>query len=323
MGMGGTSFRPLPGWAGAVCVVLAVSCRTSDGTDGLRSLLQVDASAEACPSLVVGHRFGGWLEVEPDPEARPALESACLLEQTNGTEDAISVLSEAIDSRLASASLFEARGALYLGSGFPRAAAGDFQRAVALAPERSRCWYALGHSYEVLGLSRQALESLEHARSLGCDETGLYLSLARAYRALGRFGRAARHYEHALERLDGSPTEILVEAAVLTIEDSTRAASVEGLRDRIEACRGSVLSDDAWFLRALLRELPGEPAANIAATFQALDVAPAELRALTASLLIAMQLIDTETSTEARAELLATEQDQRARAALERCLGAQ
>ncbi|NOT28860.1 MAG: tetratricopeptide repeat protein [Planctomycetes bacterium] len=322
MGTGGISFRQLSAWAGAVCVAFFAGCRTSREADDLRSMLRVDDAATAGHSLVSGHRFGSWLEVEPDPLSTPALESACLLEQTGEREEAIAVLGEALQSGRESASVFEARGALYLGTGFPRAAAGDFQRAVALAPERPRCWYALGHAYEVLGLARQALEALEHARSLGCDDVGLFLSLARAYRALGRSGQSARHYQQVLTRQE-SPTELLAEAAVLASDDPARAASVDSLRERLESCRCTPLSDDAWFLRAILRELPGEPAMNIAAAFQALEVAPAELADLTASLLLSVQLLDSETSAEARAGLLAAEPDERRRAALERCLAPQ
>lgn len=323
MGTGGTSFWPLSAWAGAVCVAFLAGCRTSREADDLHSMLRVDEAATAGHNLVSGHRFGSWLEVEHDPVALPALESACLLEQTGAREEAIAVLGEALKSGRESASVFEARGALYLGAGFPRAAAGDFQRAVALAPERPRCWYALGHAYEVLGLARQALEALEHARSLGCDDTGLFLALARAYRALGRSGQSARHYQQVLGRLEGSSAELLAEAAVLASEDSARAASVDGLRERLESCRGTPLSDDAWFLRAILRELPGEPATDIVAAFQALEVAPAELADLTTSLLLSVQLLDSETSAEARAGLLAAEPDERRRAVLERCLAPQ
>jgi tetratricopeptide (TPR) repeat protein len=302
-------------------------CRLGRGlpveADDLRSLLQVDQAETARPSFVIGHRFGSWLEVEPDPAGRRALENACLLEQTGEIESAIAALSEVLESGLESASAFDARGALYLSSGFPRAAAGDFQRAVALAPQCARSWYALGHAYETLGLSRQALEALEHARDLGREDAGLFLSLARVYRCLGRSGLSARCYQRALPALGEPPTEILVEAAALAIEDSARAAGVESLSERLESCRGTPLSNDAWFLRALLRELPGEPARNVAVTFQALEVAPAELADLTASLLLSVQLLDAETRQEARAELLAAERDEGRRSALERCLPAQ
>ncbi len=270
----------------------------------------------------MGHLFGNWLEVEADPDANQTLENACLLEQSGQTEDAINLLGDELEGGRECAALFDARGALYLATGFPRAAAGDFQRAVALAPERARCWYALGHAYETLDLERQALEALEHAHSLGLDDAGLSLSLARVYRALERIGQSARHYQHAIECLDEPSTELLAEAAVLATEDPARAAGVENMRDRLEACRGTKLSDDAWFLRALLRELPDEASQDIAATFQALEVAPGELQVLTESLLSAVQLLDAETSAAARAELLAREPDENRRAALERCLAA-
>jgi hypothetical protein len=318
MGTGGISFRPLVGLAGAVCVALAASCRTSRGDDDLRSQLQV--STDMRPSLAVGHRFGRWLEVEPEPAARAVLERACLTEQTGSAEDAITVLSEALEDVRACASLYEARGALYLGTGFPRAAAGDFQRAVSLAPDHAHGWYALGHAYEVLGLAHQALEALERSSTLGHDEPGLLLSLARVHRSLGHAGMSARYYEQALERLDGPPTEILVEAAVLATEDSSRAAGVEALRDRLESCSGTQLSDEAWLLRALVRELPGGPTESVGATFRALEVAPEELATLTEGLLTALQLDDPETRAEKLADLLAAEPDAQRRLALERCL---
>ena len=191
---------------------------------------------------------------------------------------------------------------------------------MSLAPDHAHGWYALGHAYEVLGLAHQALEALEHASSLGHDEPGLLLSLARVHRALGRAGMSARYYERALERLDGPSTEILVEAAVLATEDSSRAAGVEALRDRLESYSGTRLSDEAWLLRALVRELPGGPTENVGATFRALEVAPEELATLTEGLLTALQLDDPETHAEKLADLLAAEPDAQRRLALERCL---
>jgi tetratricopeptide (TPR) repeat protein len=303
-----------------MCFVLALGCRASHEGVELRSQILVGTSEAPQPSFVLGHRFGRWLEVEPEPIARLALEDACLVEQTGSAEDAIGVLSEAIDDVSGCASLFQARGALYLGTGFPRAAAGDFQRAVALAPEDAHGWYALGHAYEVLGLYHQALEALVRALDLGDDEATLFLSLARVHRALGRAGMSARHYEQALARCKGLPAAVLVEVVILATEDSARAAGVEALRDRLETCQGAQLSDDAWLLRALVKELPGEPAENVGATFRALEVAPEELAALARGLLTALQLDDPETAAQAMAELLAAEPDARRRAALERCL---
>ena len=131
---------------------------------------------------------------------------------------------------------------------------------------------------------------------------------------------SARYYERALERLDGPSTEILVEAAVLATEDSSRAAGVEALRDRLESCSGTRLSDEAWLLRALVWELPGGPTENVGATFRALEVAPEELATLTEGLLTALQLDDPETNAEKLADLLAAEPDAQRRLALERCL---
>jgi len=318
MGNGGMSFQA-PAWPGVLCLTLLAACRSGRADAELRSL-RLEYAGD--PSLVVGHRFGNWLEVEPEPAARPVLENACLMEQVGETENAIEALGDELESGSACASVFEARGALYLADGFPRAAAGDFQRAVALSPERPRSWYALGHAYECLGLTRQALESLEHARTLGGEDAGLYLSLARVYRSLGRNGLAARHYERAIERLAEPSTEILAEVAVLATEDGDRAAKVTALRDRLESCRGTTLTNDGWFLRALLRELAGEKPQDVVAAFQALEVAPQELRALAQALSLALELLDPETSADARAGLLADEPDLARRSALERCLAA-
>lgn len=319
MGIGGISFRPLAGGIAALAVTLSAGCRTSSEVDALGSQLQVTTPDPAEPSFVVGYRFGRWLPVDPTPSARPSLEEACLLEQTSQEEEAIDSLGRAIESEPSTA-LFQARGALYLSTGFPRAAAGDFQRAVALTPEDARGWFALGHAYEVLGLWRQAVEALEHARALNGEDVGLFLSLARVHHALAHSGQSARYYALALPRLEGRSTELLVEAAVLATEDPERALAVEKMRERIEAGRGTPYSDEAWLLRALMRELPGESADKVGATIRSLEVAPEELTTLARSLLTAIQLVDPETSGEARTELLATESDAERKAALERSL---
>lgn len=320
MGTGGTSFQRLAYGIGALLAIQCASCRTSREGDDLHSQLQVSAGVSPPSSLASGHRFGRWLEVDPEPAARPALDSACLLEQTGASEEAIDLLGKALEDVRDCASLFEARGALYLSTGFPRAAAGDFQRAVALGPERPRGWFALGHAYEVLGLTRQSLEALEHAHALGGDALGLLLSLARVHRALGHPGRAACNYQRALRRMDAPVTEILVEATLLVAEDPARAEAVEKTRERLESCNGARLSDDAWLLRALVREIPGEPADKVGAMIRALEVAQDELGALAESTLTALRLVDAETREEARAELLAAETDGQRRALLERCL---
>ncbi|MSR61843.1 MAG: tetratricopeptide repeat protein [Planctomycetes bacterium] len=318
MGIGGTSFRRLAFGFGVLGAIAIVACRTGLEPASLHELQVVVAPGE--PSLALGHRFGRWLEVEVDPAGREALEQACLLEQKGESERAIELLGEALRDVTHSAPLFLARGALYVAAGYPRAAAGDFQRAVDLAPDRADGWYALGHAYEVLGLSRQALEALKHALALGRENSALQLSLARVYRALGRLGPSARHYELALAQLDPPPADLLIEAAVLTTEDSTQASGVEALRERLESCEGVQLSDDAWLLRALLREVRGEPFVNVAATFRAIEVGLADLALLTQNLLIAQQLDDPETAAEARARVLAGVTDAARRTALERCL---
>jgi tetratricopeptide (TPR) repeat protein len=286
----------------------------------MRSEVLVSDVREPGASFAVGHRFGRWLEVEPEQAARAALEDACLIEQTGSTEDAIGVLNDAIDDIQDCASLFQARGALYLETGFPRAAAGDFQRAVALSPDQSRAWYALGHAYEVLGLHNQALEALNRALDLGEVQPQVHLSLARVHRGLERLGMAARHYELALAWPGAATTEVLLEAVQLVTEDSARAAGVEALCDRLEACCGTKLTDDGWLLRELVKELPDESAKNVGATFRALEVAPMELAALTKALLVALQLDDSETAAQKLAEVLGAEPNPARRAALERCL---
>ena len=120
--------------------------------------------------------------------------------------------------------------------------------------------------------------------------------------------------------MDPPPIDLLIEAAALTIEDSSKVARVEVLRERLESCRGVPLSDDAWLLLALLREIRGEPAENVAATFRALEVAAQELAVVTHDLLIAQQLVDPETAAEALARVLESTSDGARRAALEHCL---
>lgn len=320
MGIGRISFRQLASWTGVLGAILCVGCRTSREGDGLDSQLRVSSAEPAKPSLADGHRFGRWLEVEPVGPARSTLERVCLLEQNGASEEAISLLGEALEETHGCAALLEARGALYLATGFPRAAAGDFQKAVNLRPDHARGWFALGHAYESLGLLRQALEALERAQTLGGQEAGLFLSLARVYHAQDRPGQAARSYRLALQRMDGRTMEVLIEAAVLATEDAQRAASVEKMRERLESCRGVPLTDDGWLLRALVRELPGEPAKKVGSTIRSLEVEPEELTAFAETLLIAVQLVDRETGDETRAELLAAESDPSRRKSLERSL---
>jgi len=316
MGMGETRIHALGVLAGALPILFA-ACQADPATQELRAEL---AGAEHGPSLAVGHRFGGRIAVEVTPEARAALEEACLLEQRNALEPAIEVLGEAIEDLPRCGALYEARGALYQATGFPRAAAGDFLRATGLTPGRAASWLALGQAYEALDLARQALEALEQAEQLGERGLALQLSKARVLRALGRRGLAARHYERALEQLSELPLEVLVEAAALAGEDRARAAEIARLRDGLEACRGASLSDEAWLLRSLLEESRGESAREVAEAVRALELPPAELESLTRNLLSAVQLADGETRSTARTRILDAEPDPTRRASLEGCL---
>jgi len=316
MGMGETRNLTLGALVGALPLLLA-ACQADPVAQELRA--RMDAGA-AGPSLVVGHRFGGRIAVEVDPESRAALEQACLLEQRGAIEPAIEVLSEAIEDFSRCGSLYEARGALYQTTGFPRAAAGDFLRATGLTPGRSQCWLALGQAYEALDLARQALEALEQAERLGEAGLGLQLSKARVLRALGRRGVAAQHYERALRALSELPLELQVEAAVLAGEDRSRANEIARLRDTLEACRGTPPSDEAWLLRSLLEESRGESPREVADAVRSLELPPEELERLTWNLLAAVQLSDAETRAAARTRLISAEPDPARRAALENAL---
>jgi tetratricopeptide (TPR) repeat protein len=281
-------------------------------------LLRVESASRPAGGAT-GHRFGRWLEVDAEARALAALEVACLSEQVGEAEAAIDSLSQAI-ADAPCASLYQARGALYLGAGFPRAAAGDFQKAVALDPSSGRSWYALGHAYEVLGLEHQALEALEHARALGPVDGGLCLSLARVHRSLGHVGRAAMHYEQALRLLVDPELETLVEACSLALEDASRADEVAAMRERIESCLHVRPSEDACLLRALLGELHDRPQESIMAAFRTLEMSSADLSLLTRFNLLALQILDPETGAECGERLLESEPDDARKAALARCL---
>jgi tetratricopeptide (TPR) repeat protein len=315
MGIGGIGFRSRIGKLGPALLALVLGCRASPDLDEVRTSPVPSNQTEG-----LGLRFGRWLEVEAEERTLAALREACLLEQVGESEEAMEHLSGALEELGPSPSLLEARGALYLCAGYPRAAAGDFQEAVRLAPERPDAWFALGHAYELLGLSHQALETLDRAVALGAWEAGAFLARARVLRSLGRAGLAAKDYDSALEGSEGRSTEILVEAVMLARADPSTSPQVEAFRERLEACRGTVLSDDAWLLRALLKELRGGTEEEVRTAFLALDVAPAELVLLAHSLLWAIQLADAETRAAARQELIEGETDADRRLRFERCL---
>jgi tetratricopeptide (TPR) repeat protein len=322
MGTGGTRFRSTigkPGPAAIALLALALTpgCRARPDMVEIRASLA--PSPEALVELEAHHRFGRWLAVRPEPRSRAALMDACLLEQVGSAEEAMTLLGEEL-KRGASPSLLEARGALYVAAGYPRAAAGDFQEATRLAPERASSWYALGHAYQLLGLARQALEALDRAETLGERQPGLFLARARALRTLERAGAAARDFAAALEGSPVHPEEILVEAVMLAGSRPERVRPVELYRERLETFRGTPLSDDAWLLRALLKELRGGSQQEVRTAFRALDVAPAELAQLARVVLVAIQLADPETAAGTRAALLEREADTDRRFRLERCL---
>lgn len=317
MGTGGTRFRSRIEKLGPALIALLLGCRASPGLGEIRT---TPVSAQEGRAPDPGHRFGRWLVVEPEGRSLVALREAGLLDQVGAADEAMALLSEALEDTGPCPSLLEARGALYLVAGFPRAAAGDFQEAVRLAPERPNAWYALGHAYQLLGLSRQALEALDRAQTLGAGEAGMYLARARVLRALGRRGAAAKDYGSALAGSVGDATEILIEAVRLGSSDPVTSQQVEAVRERLEACRGTVHSDGAWLLRALLKEIRGEAEEELRTAIRALDVAPDELAEFAGCLLLAIQLTDEETKGAARRELIENEQDADRRFRLERCL---
>jgi len=316
MGKGGINFR-LPGrFVCALGVAFVAGCRSPSETEELRSVLLSGPTPALSSSLVVGHRFGRWLEVEPDLASVAVLEKACLLEKTGEIEQALDVLSEALEELPESAPLLLARGALYFSSGFPRAASGDFQRAVEIEPREAEAWYALGHSFEALELARQALEALDQATRLGLDSAELHLSRARTLRSLARRGLAAHEYQLALERTRAPTCELLVEAAILASEARESTAGIQALASALEP--PDYRSENRDFVRILLQESLGVPTETVAGFLRALEVDPEELRHLTMRVLLALELAEPETRVGARERALASEADPVRRAALAR-----
>ena len=302
-------------------LVVAAGCQTVGGTADILPVLEERSAGPAAESPLRGHRFGGWFEVVPDPEVWPELEVACQLERGGASEDAVEFLGRAIEDHPDAESLLEARGALYVALGFPRAAAGDFQRAVELAPAKGEDWLALGRTYQELALSRQALEALSRAAELGVESRELQLQQARAYRALGRRGKAARHYSLALARDPEPSTEFLVEASSLATEGRRDGLSSDSLAQALSILdQDGPESTETWFVQALLQESPGETAETIAGYLQALEIDPRALVAWTRLALLALELRDSETKTDAVQRALAGENDPARRAVLEKLL---
>ncbi len=284
-----------------------------------------EAVRPTTPDPLAEHRFGRWLAVTPDPEVRSELERACVLERAGMGEEAIELLSQVHEDHPGAASLLDARGALYAVLGYPRAAAGDFQQSLRLAPERAEIWYALGRTYQELALSRQALEALHRAAELGRDDDDLHLELARAYRALGRRGMAAGRYTLLLTRQAEPSTEFLIEAASLATEGRAEALSAEALGQAVSLLdRGEEGEEatDAWFVRALLTEASGESTDTIASYLRVLEIDGGALVAWTRLALLSLQLDDPETSAEAARAMLEQESDPGRRARLEELLAA-
>jgi tetratricopeptide (TPR) repeat protein len=260
----------------------------NDGSDELRSVL---GTAEPAPeeSLVVGHHFGGWLEVHPDPRVLPVLENACLLEQSGASEDAIEILGEAIgdEDAVASADLLLARGALYCSAGFPRAASGDFQRATRLVPQRASAWFALGKSYAALSLSRQALEALERSASLRMDTTELHVELAR---------RCARCTGAAARRASSSWRSRGTRRSRASSSSSPPCSPARPATSRAACARGTTSSNRTRSapraspsLQIVLQEAVGAPIENVIGLVRALDIDHGELERSTAHVLTALR----------------------------------
>jgi tetratricopeptide (TPR) repeat protein len=315
MGIGGIRFRSWIGKLGPAVITLALGCQASPGGGAIR-VERLPSSERSSESL----RFGRWLDVVPDEAVVEVLMDACLLEQVGESEKARKRLSAALQDVGPCPSLHEARGALYLVAGYPRAAAGEFQEAVRLDPARPQGWFALGHAYELLGLARQALEALDRAQALGVRDAAMHAARARVLAVLERPGAAAGAYSQALAEDTDRAGEILIEAVLLASTRSPRSQRVLALRERLEACLGTTLSDDAWLLRAILAELQGESMQEIRTALRAIDAGPAELVTLTESLLLALRLADEETGVAARTELLERETDPDRRFRLEHCL---
>ncbi len=163
--------------------------------------------------------IGDWYELDEDPAAQPFLPHA-----PGEWEKAIALLNAGLVENPTSATLFEARGALYRALGYRRAAQRDFEQAVELDPERGKAWFGLGLVRQELGLSSIAVSAFERAASLDVDSAELHLSWARAHRALGQRSPAAEHYARTIELHEQHPNEgLLAEISAFFEEEGARA----------------------------------------------------------------------------------------------------
>lgn len=297
---------------------MAFGCRSESSHGELRSVLSATSGREVEDSFVFGYAFGDWLVVTPDYEVLGSLEEACVLEQGGDVEKAIELLGDAIEKRPSMPSLLLARGALYFASHYPRAASGDFQKAVKLDPGDPSTHYALGVAYQALALSGQALESFQRAGELGLDSSDYHLELARTYRSLRRLGLAAREYSLSLRDLREPPMEQLVESALLVSENQDKAATVQGLARVLQTGEGH--SDSRDFVRVLFQESNGVPIETVVGFLRALEVDRTELERVTERMLLAVQLTDLETRDAKTEEVLGAEADPQRRAEIERFL---
>jgi len=276
------------------------ACRSRDGIPADLAPAQVlrpPAEIGAVAELV----WGGWHPVPWDPRAADALERAYRLQLQGEHEDAIAALNTGLTLLPGSASLIQARGALYAVLGYRRAAARDFEETTELAPDRASAWCGLGRMRQELGLENEALAALEQATALGLDDAELHLTLARAYHGLARQGRAAGHYALALARTPNPPYELQVEAAGLFFEDGeTTPEAVDRALGRmaLELPTDPAAEARMWEVHALLRDLGSRDAETIAAGLAALDVDPEALSIWTRLSLLAVQLDDAETLAE-------------------------
>ncbi len=189
--------------------------------------------------------IGDWYELEEDSAAEPFLPRG-----QGEWEKAIALLNAGLVLDPGSATLFEARGALYRALGYRRAAQRDFEQAVELDPERGRAWFGLGLVRQELGLSSIAVSAFERAASLHIDSADLHLSWARAHRALGQRGAAAEHYARAIEVLEQDPQAGLLAEISVSFEegakspDEARAALLEALRLEAAEAQDLTLAED-------------------------------------------------------------------------------
>lgn len=309
-------------------VLASAGCRAPEGPSRSQVLSRLGRGPEgvqlSAGEILRRHRWGGWHAIEVEPKLVDRLVEACALEQAGLVEDAIELLSRAVKRRPKAACLLEARGALYASIGYQRAAAGDFQRAVWVAPNRAEAWAALGRMQTELDLFQQGLVALERAGELGLDSVEYHLSLARTYRGLDRRGKAAHHYGVVLERVDEPTVELYVEAATLATEGGNDVLDAEALDHALHlvdrALEHDPRSSQAWFVRALLLEAADEDAETVAAYLRALEIDPEHVAAWTNLALLSLRLGDPETCQDAARRALELETDPRRRKALEKLL---